>query len=148
MGYDDAVTVLQTLPKSRYTSSLVAKPDSTVREVNIQLLPQSFACSALKSSYFESAWKHLQPWSGTTIGYGWLPEFASLHASGTAINYAFSAVALHLDGRRTQNDVLVRQSYAAYTRALRWTQIQLGDERTMSTDETFAGLLLLALFEV
>lgn len=115
----------------------------------MRLLPPSLENSALKSVIFQSGWTTLHPVdTGASPDYQWISELPGFHANHAALHCAYASVALARVGQQENNRSLIKQCHIAYAGALSRTQRRLSAPRQSLDDETFACIILLALFEV
>lgn len=149
-GYDDATRfILYQADHPEGHSKLQDEHVQTPRAGSIGLLlPPTLRNAALRSAYFNAAWRSLHPIEGRTFSHGWLPNLQAVHNAQSPLHSAFAAVSLARVGQQRRDNRLVQQSHVAYQRAVFGIQKQLALQTKAPDDELIASVLMLAVFEV
>lgn len=116
-------------------------------------LPRSFQLSALQSAHFETAWNSMYPSDSPALikaanRHAWVLDLSQIRIRGTALNFAFAAVALARVGEQRRDPALVHQAAVAYAHALARTRNRLTDPTVALSDESLGCTMLLAMYEV
>jgi len=149
---DEAHFVVYQENESNNTTNQVQRPSparAKRHEERMKLLPPSLETSALKNTLFQAGWVTLHPSdTGADDEYSWIPALPSINANQAALHCAYAAVTLARVGQQEKNPSFIRQCHVAYAGALTRTQKRLAGPNWPLDDETFACILLLAVFEV